>query len=288
MLKPAQIMTSLAFLFAACAPVAQAAGNMPSCYAKNKIENPQPQAQREVFVLIDQTTPLDVHLRQSVLQNVGRILQPGTAFSIASFSSFGQGRYLEMLAQGYFEVPLSENLRNNIGVKTLKKFDKCLSDHFKSNRNQAGHAVKAALDGISAEYAKSDVLGSLRDIGGKIRLSKAEDKVLFLASDMLENSGITTFYANRSIRKIDPALELRKIEEAGLLADLGGARVFILGAGLVQDPQGIGKGKPATDSGVYRDPKTMKALRDFWTGYFERSNAKLEQFGAPALLVPIE
>jgi hypothetical protein len=69
-----------------------------------------------------------------------------------------------------------------------------------------------------------------------------------------------------------------------VVGDFGGARVFVLGAGLVQENAG-GKNK---DSGVYRNPKTMASLRQFWKMYFEASNAKLLEFGAPALLSPVK
>jgi hypothetical protein len=49
----------------------------------------------------------------------------------------------------------------------------------------------------------------------------------------------------------------------------------------------IGAGLLAGDAksrNAYRDPQTMSALRQFWTLYFERSNASIAEFGAPALL----
>ena len=58
-----------------------------------------------------------------------------------------------------------------------------------------------------------------------------------------------------------------------LFADLRGARVFVLGAGLVSQETKYG----------YRSGKTMFALERFWREYFARSNASLQAFGAPAL-----
>jgi hypothetical protein len=54
----------------------------------------------------------------------------------------------------------------------------------------------------------------------------------------------------------------------------------VLGAGLLAEDAKQTKG-------IYRDPKTMGALQQFWQGYFEKSNAKLIEFGQPALLNPI-
>ena len=71
---------------------------------------------------------------------------------------------------------------------------------------------------------------------------------------------------------------------ARMIGDFGNARVFVLGAGLLQENAG-GKNK---DSGVYRNPKTVSLLRQFWETYFTASHAKLVEFGAPALLSPVK
>jgi hypothetical protein len=38
---------------------------------------------------------------------------------------------------------------------------------------------------------------------------------------------------------------------------------------------------------TYRSPVTLRALRDFWTQYFQLSQARLVEFGEPALLSPL-
>lgn len=97
---------------------------------------------------------------------------------------------------------------------------------------------------------------------------------------MLENSSISSFYAHKNVRNINAQAELKKVDANQLFADFAGARVYVLGAGLIAAE----KGKPE----VYRDPKTMKNLETFWRAYFEQSNAQLKGFGAPSLLVPVE
>ena len=62
-----------------------------------------------------------------------------------------------------------------------------------------------------------------------------------------------------------------------LLADFAGARLYVIGAGLLGED--AKKNKAA-----YRDPKTMQALATFWKIYFDKSNAQLMGFGQPALL----
>lgn len=260
------------------------ANDIPSCYAANKMKLAPPATETEVFVLIDQTTPLDASLQNSVRENAGRLIKAGSSFVIASFSSFGQGRYLEVLSAGTLEGGIDPKLRDDISVKLLRNFDACMAGQADFGRNAAAAALNKALSGTSPEFAKSDVMGSLKELSSRIRQSTARDKIVFLVSDMLENSGISSFYASKNVRAIEPAVELKKAQEAQAVGDFGGARVYVLGAGLVQE-NASGKNK---DSGVYRNPKTMATLRQFWYSYFEASHAKLAEFGAPALLSPVK
>ena len=48
--------------------------------------------QTELFVIIDETTPLDRKLQDLVRENVGRLVVPSAAYVVASFSAFSQGR----------------------------------------------------------------------------------------------------------------------------------------------------------------------------------------------------
>lgn len=258
--------------------------DIPSCYAANKLTISAPMTDMELFVVVDQTTPLDEKLKNSVLENVGRLVKPGNAFVVASFSSFGQGRYLEVLSAGALEGPVADKVRDDISVTLLRNFDACMNGQLAFGRKTAAAALNKALNDSSSDLAKSDIMGSLRELSVRVKQSKARTKVVFLVSDMLENSGITSFYASRNVRLIDPTTEMKKAVMAKQTGDFEGARVFVLGAGLVQDSSG-GKSR---NSDVYRDPKAMSALKQFWNLYFTGSNASLAAFGAPALIVPVE
>lgn len=281
-------MNLLPRIFLACAvslaPLAHAgvANDIPSCYAANKMPVPPTPPTSEVFVLVDQTTPLDTSLQDAVRENVGRLIKPGSAFVIASFSAFGQGRYMEVLSAGTLESQIDEKVRNGISVKLLRNFDACMGGQLDFGRRTAAAALNKALSGTTADLAKSDVMGSLRELSSRVRQSAAGEKIVFVASDMLENSGVSSFYASNNVRAIDPKTELKKAEATQMLGDFGGARVFVLGAGLVQ------ANGSKRDSGVYRDPKTIVQLRSFWEQYFTASNASLVEFGAPALLKPVQ
>ncbi len=114
----------------------------------------------------------------------------------------------------------------------------------------------------------------MRKIGEDIKASdKASDYVVFLISDMLENSDYTSFYAKNQIKNLVVADELKKAQAHNLFADLSGARIYVTGAGLIT----------ADVKQSYRSGKTMDALNQFWSDYFSHSNASLNGFGTPSL-----
>lgn len=258
---------------------------IPSCYAANKITTQTSSADREIFILLDQTVLLDTELQKALADSVRSVLTPGTAFSVLRFSAFSQGRYLDVVAAGILEKPIPDKQRDSISVKALKTFDACM-------KGQQEYGVKLALTAIgntiqqsSSDLAKSDVIGSLSETSRIVKASQTPRRIVFVVSDMLENSSISSFYVNNSVRKVDPEKELKVVEANRLLGDFGGASVFVMGAGIIAEEL-PGKGVKKTKI-QYRDPKTLLALKQFWSEYFVRSNAKLEEFGMPALLAPI-
>ena len=260
------------------------ANDIPSCYAANKLQIASPLPQTELFVIIDETTPLDPKLQDAVRENVGRILKPGSAYVVAGFSAFSQGRYLEVLSAGTLEGPIEESVRDDISVKRLRTFDECMSGQLSFGRKAAAAAINKALASSTSALAKSDILGSLKELSERVRQSQAASKIVFLVSDMLENSSISSFYASNNVRLIDPAAEMKKARDAHFIGDFGGARVFVLGGALITENLN-GKAQANT---AYRNPKAVDQLHQFWDSYFEASHAKLAEFGAPALVSPVQ
>jgi hypothetical protein len=261
-------------------PALAATNAIPSCYDAKLTALGLPLT-KELFVLVDQTTLLDEELKQSVAEQVRPFLSKGNGFSVVVFSAFTQGKYTQLLTSGQLDHAMPDALRSDVSKPVLGKFDQCITRQTGLAGQAVGGALRSAFEGSSGEIAKSDVLASLKDISGKVRQSKATEKVVLLVSDMLENSSVSSFYANQSVRKIEPSKEMKLATDNNLIADFGGARVFVLGAGLLSEDA---KKKKAS----YRDPKTMSALADFWKSYFEKSNAQLIEFGQPALLNQIK
>ena len=97
--------------------------------------------------------------------------------------------------------------------------------------------------------------------------------MLFLVSDMLENSDFSSFYQNNQIKTINPELEIAKVYKNQLQAEFPQVRVYVHAAGLV--PNDVKHG--------YRSGKTMQSLQSFWQEYFSLAGASLEGFGSPSL-----
>lgn len=260
----------------------QASGNvLPDCYAYAKIQHAQQQpSTTALFVVIDQTTPFSAELQQSVAEQIGPWLQPGNSVTLFAFSAYTQGYFTRRLVHAELSPPLEAALRDETGKALLGKFDQCLAFQAKSVRTVITDALRSAFGQGGPDIAKSDVLASLRDISKQVHAAHAQRKLVLLASDMLENSSISSFYHRQAVRRIEPAQELARVTQQNLVPDFGGADVYILGAGLVADDQRA--------KGVYRDPQTMRMLESFWRQYFEQGHARLVEFGAPALLGRIQ
>ncbi|MEZ2354791.1 hypothetical protein [Caballeronia sp. RCC_10] len=281
MMKPLvkHTFAAAALILSASAAMAGISNDIPSCYAANRIKPPAEGIERELFIAIDQTTVFDEKLRAQIAATAATAIKPGSAYTLLDFSAFSQGRYTEVVTRGVIEAPLPAKLRDDVSERALRTFDACMTGQSAFARKSLLAAVAQVQSAATNDLAKSDILAALKDIGDKMRASPAADRVLFLASDMLENSSVASFYAHDTVRRIDPATEMKKANAAGLVADFGGARVYVIGAGLLSDD--------AKSRNVYRDPQTITALRQFWTLYFQRANAKVEAFGAPALLSPV-
>lgn len=274
------ILISLLALGLALTGSAMAEGPIPSCYDA-KLSAPSTPRKVDLFVVIDQTVLLDATLKQAVADQVKPFIAPGNGFAVLVFSAYTQGRYTQLLTSGQLDSQLPTAARDDVSKPVLAKFDQCMKAQPMLAAQAIGGALRQAFEGSSGEIAKSDILASLKDIAGKVRKSTASEKVVLFVSDMLENSSISSFYKNQAVRKIDPDAELKKVENNHLVSNFGGARIYVMGAGLLNNLDSKSKAQ-------YRDPATMQALNTFWHSYMEKSKGQLVEFGAPALLNPIK
>ncbi|WP_109476909.1 hypothetical protein [Paraburkholderia sp. C35] len=257
--------------------------NVPSCYAANRIAPPQVPYDQLIYVLIDQTVQLDATLQKSVLDNVQSMLKPGTKFVIAEFSAFSQGHYLNVLHTGVIERPIPAADEGNVVMSRLRDFHTCMQQQLAYGQRLALATTAQVLKSGTSSLDQSDILMALKSVSPAVAQEKATHKLVFVVTDGLENSSVTSFYARNAVRRVNVDVELKKAQDNNLFGDFGSARVYVLGAGVMQPAS---NGSTAERNG-YRDPKTLMDLKQFWSGYFSRSNAQLVEFGAPALLEPL-
>jgi len=269
-------MRQLFFILLTLSGLLFARNDVPSCYNALHMENPDPLPKKELFILIDQTTQLDKNMMIYTYKNMMKFIKNGYAVTIASFSSNSNGKYTDVPYAGKLEALLAESDKHEIAKKKLRKYQACMNGQYKYAKKKATKALVATLKGANKKLPHSDILKSLNDIAQHlIKPSKAKEKVVLLVSDMMEHSSITTFYSKGTLRRIDTQKEMTKLKKSGFTADFDGAKVYVIGTGMV--------GKKS-----YRDAKTLKALTDFWEVYFKASNARLEAMGTPMLLENIE
>ena len=249
--------------------------NIPSCYAANKMDVAPPPPKRAFLLLIDETTQFNNKLRESAWKQAKPLLQPGTSLTLVRFSAFSQSRYTTVSFSGLIEEGVTDSQRHSISVKKLKKFDTCLEDQKHFVWQQLQKAMSEAFDNVSSELAKSDVIAAMKDVSVLMKAATSPEKILFVMSDMLENSTISSFYEGNRVKKIDPKTELKKVKKEEMFGDFGNVKVWVMGAGLVPEEPG--------SKGVYRDPIRLKALHAFWNDYFKESKATLVEFGTPEL-----
>ncbi|MCI4410705.1 MAG: hypothetical protein JHC38_03425 [Thiotrichales bacterium] len=255
-----------------------AAMDMTSCTDIAKLPAQQPT--QFMLIAVDQTTVPDANLTNKFVSLAVETIKPDTEVSTYTFSSFSQGRYLSEGFTAALDAQLDDKVRYETAKKTLAVFDRCLAQKAPAMKQQLQTHLQQAMQQASGQLAKSDVIQSLVELAKVIKSNPATRKQAFVFSDMLENSSVTSFYSNNSVKKLDAAKELALVEKANMFADFGGAKIYVMGAGLLSEQ---GKSK-----GVYRDPKTLQALQAFWIEWFKRSNAELVEFGMPEMLGEIK
>ena len=269
-------MQKLLFTLLTLSVLLLARNDVPSCYKALKIEDPNPTSQKELFILIDQTTPIDKNMMIYTYKNMMKFIKNGYAVSIASFSSNANGKYTNVAYSGKLEALLPQSAKHDIAKKALRKYEGCMNGQYRFAKKKATKALVSTLKGANKKLPHSDILKSIDDIAKHlIQPSQAKDKVVLLVSDMIEHSSITSFYSKGSLRKIKTKTEMDTLKKSNYLANFDGAKVYVIGAGMVGEKS-------------YRDSKTLQALTDFWTAYFQAANAKLQAIGTPMLLEDVE
>ena len=269
-------MKKLLLILLALSTLLLARNDVPSCYDALKIKDKHSVVEKELFILIDQTTIIDKNMMKYTYKNMMNFMQNGYQVTIASFSSNAGGKYTDVVYSGVLEHLLSKEESYDVSKKILRKYDSCMRGQMKFAKKKAKKALVGVLKGASKQMPHSDIIKSLTDISKNIITpSQADEKIVLLVSDMLEHSSITTFYKQGSIKHIDINREVEKINKSQYIANFDGAKIYVIGTGILA-------------KGGYRDAKTLKNLTDFWRHYFKEVDANLQEIGTPMLLKDVE
>ena len=94
-----------------------ARNDVPSCYDALHMNNPNPGIEKELFILVDQTTPLDKNMMIYTYKNMMKFIKNGYAVTIASFSANANGKYTDVAYSGKVEALLPDGSKNDIAKK---------------------------------------------------------------------------------------------------------------------------------------------------------------------------
>jgi hypothetical protein len=265
----------LAALVMPCIASGNERNDLQSCYDTAQLSELKPASSgRELIVVVDETVPVPEDIQKQAWGQITRFVQPGDSVKLYSFSAFLPGEYLRLIYAGKLDKNLGEEARDDASARKLRTLDQCLARQPQDFETDFGKRFVKSLRDARQDIPRSEIMNALRKIGDDIKTAEnTHDHVVFLISDMLENSDYTSFYAKNQIKNLVVAEELKKAQTHNLFADLSGARIYVTGAGLITD--GIKQS--------YRSGKTMDALNEFWAGYFSHSNASLAGFGTPSL-----
>ena len=256
---------------------AQARNDIPSCYGTLGADAPPlSPPERSLFVIIDETVHADKPLKQALARKALGFIGPGDELHVLKFGAYIDNHYTTQPFEGRIDPAVTESQRYAISKRSLNKFDTCLYRQAGFVKKRLAAAITDSFGDGATDIPKTELIGNLSILGSLVARSDANEKVVLLFSDMLENSDITSFYHRGQVKKITPEEEFEKLKASGIESDWGGAKVYVMGAGLVAD-----------NAKAYRSQTTMDALEGFWHNYFTHNNASLEGWGTPMLLIDL-
>ena len=249
--------------------------DIKSCYDYAKLDPKTATTvpNRHLFVAIDGTFSPDLNIKKLVHQKVQLFIQPGDEITIINFSAYVEDFYTSILFTGKLNTDIRD--RDDVPKKLLRKFDHCMSQQSAYVQRKVDSNIMQSFKPESIDVPKTEILSNLSQVIAPIIAADNQGRsVLLLVSDMVENSDVTSFYASNTLKTIMPEQEIAKVKQANMLSNFNQADIYVLGAGWI-----------ASDTKGFRGGEKMLQLKQFWSQYFEHSNAKLKAFGQPVLMV---
>lgn len=241
--------------------------NANSCYKLYDLQD-ENEISYSVYIFIDETFKPDSAIKNQLYRSIHSLISPNNYFYIAKFSAFIDDNYNKKI----YDIKIEDKMKNGFFTsKTkLKKLDKCIKDQKNFAKIKLQNSIEEIFTNEKSDIPKSEILYALKDFSDIVKTQKSKKTIVIILSDMLENSSITSFYNQGSLRIINATDEIKKVEKADLFANFNGAYIYVIGAGFV------GKGG-------YKNHKTLNHFKSFWQKYFLKSNSNLVEFAMPLL-----
>jgi hypothetical protein len=134
---------------------------------------------------------------------------------------------------GVIERPIAASDEGNVVMSRLKDFHTCMPQQLVYSQRLAFGTTAQVLKSGTSSLDQSDIMMALKSVSTAVAQEKTAHKLVFVVTDGLENSSITSFYARNAVRHINPAVELKKAQDSNLFGDFGAARIYVLGAGVM-------------------------------------------------------
>jgi len=246
-----------------------------SCYDSVTYVQPmQQKTKRALYVLVDETVPLTDHMKKKVRLLLSDWGKPGDMIKIARFSASYRNLYPELVFHQKIEMDPSDRYMFNLSYKDKKMVKACLESQRQNFKNEFDMQLVKSLKNINPKIPKSELLGSLKLLSKQLYLpDEAEEKVVFLISDGMENSEVASFYAKGKVRKVDARKEISQVRRKGMIGYWKHSKVYVYGLGLMPDDKS------------YAKPDVIHKLSRFWEQYFVESGGKVKAIGTPELLL---
>jgi len=249
--------------------------NAKSCFSNiSYVETDKQVAKRALYILIDETVPLSKSMKSKIAKLLDGWGKQGDKVRIARFSASYRGLYPELVFDEYIEQKPSDQYMFNLHYRDKKAVMKCLEEQQAKFKASFAMQMKSSLNAIDPKIPKSELLGSLKLLSKQLILKdEAEQKVVFLISDGLENSAITSFYGQGKIRSVNPQKEISKIRRQGKIGYWKNTKVYMYGLGLMPDKK------------QYVNPDRINSIKRFWERYFVEGGGRVKEIGTPELLL---
>jgi hypothetical protein len=248
---------------------------LPSCYAESYLAEPERGPARNLYLFVDQTTPLTAAMKTKIAELVADWGRNGERVKVVRFSANVRGQYSEMMFDEFADPPPTQEYLYHVHPDHKPRLLECLTSRDQQFRKRLQGVVARVVNLTNKDLPKTDLLNSLKELAAKVIAPDAgSDQTVLLVSDGMENSAFMSFYQRKTIVKpMDPHKTLTEIGKANLIPSWHGAKIYMYGLGFVPDEK------------VYAHAKMLQPLKEFWTSYFNLGKAQLMELGTPELMM---